>query len=196
MSKDIIYETLCIKIQIIHTRHAHENGGKTVSSMKARWTRSASFLHKSRRRAQTRATQLFFVGGYPCCKGKVYAENRTTNALLNGMSRLGFSAFIYWIDSVLFSGNKTNAPFDFDRIGPILSKYPELRREFFLRFQHGVCALHRNRDFSQENECVVCVLCGKDIAEQAFDRWVEAGFIINEDVLYSGQQPHGFSSEF
>mmetsp|Transcript_3455 Transcript_3455/g.11681 ORF Transcript_3455/g.11681 Transcript_3455/m.11681 type:complete len:831 (+) Transcript_3455:150-2642(+) len=136
------------------------------------------------------------VGAYPCCKGKVYAENRTTIDLLNGFSCLGVIAFIYWIDSVLFSGNKTNAPFDFDRIGPILSKYPALRREFFLRFRHGVCALHRNRVFSQQNECVVCVLCGKDIAEQAFDRWVEAGFIINEDVLYSDNNHTVFRASF
>ena len=141
------------------------------------------------------------VGGYPCCKNKVYAANRTTNALLNGMSRLGVSAFIYWIDSVLFSGNKTNAAFVFNRIGPILKKYPELRREFFLRFQHGVCALHRNRDFSQENEYVVCVLCGKDIAEQAFDRWVEDGFITvknssPEDLLYSDNNHTVFLASF
>ena len=141
------------------------------------------------------------VGGYPCCKNKVYAANRTTNALLNGMSRLGVSAFIYWIDSVLFSGNKTNAAFVFNRIGPILKKYPELRREFFLRFQHGVCALHRNRDFSQENEYVVCVLCGKDIAEQAFDRWVEDGFITvknssPENLLYSDNNHTVFLASF
>jgi len=117
------------------------------------------------------------------------------------MSRLGLIAYIYWIDSVLFSGNKTNAPFDFDRIGPILKKYPALRREFFLRFRHGVCALHRNRVFSQQNEYVVCVLCGKVIAEQAFDRWVKDGFITvknssTENLLYSDNNHTVFCASF
>jgi hypothetical protein len=43
---------------------------------------------------------------------------------------------------------------------------------------------------------VVCVLCGEAIAEQAFDRWVEAGFIINEDVLYSDNNHTVFRASF
>ena len=45
-------------------------------------------------------------------------------------------------------------------------------------------ALHNDPDFSKQNKYVVCVLCGKDIAEQAFDRWVAGRFITVGETLY------------
>jgi len=144
---------------------------------------------------------IIFVAAYPCGIYKVYTGNRTTIALLNGMSRFGFNPFIFWIDAVLMSANETNAVFDFSKLGTILKKHPELRREFFLRFREGVCALHRVPDFEEQNEYVVCVLCGKDIASEAFDRWVEDAFITvanssAEDVLYSDNNHTVFRASF
>ena len=127
---------------------------------------------------------LIFLALYPCGKDKEHSGNRTTNDLLDLLSRYGLAAFIFWCDAALMSANKTNEVFDHSKIGVALKANPVLQREFFVRFRDDVIALHNDPDFSKQNKYVVCVLCGKDIAEQAFDRWVAGRFITVGETLY------------
>ncbi|CAL6396740.1 unnamed protein product [Bathycoccus prasinos] len=127
---------------------------------------------------------LIFLALYPCGKDKEHSGNRTTNDLLDLLSRYGLAAFIFWCDAALMSANMTNEVFDHSKIGVALKANPVLQREFFVRFRDDVIALHNDPDFSKQNKYVVCVLCGKDIAEQAFDRWVAGRFITVGETLY------------
>ena len=127
---------------------------------------------------------LIFLALYPCGKDKEHSGNRTTNDLLDLLSRYGLAAFIFWCDAALMSANKTNEVFDHSKIGVALKANPVLQREFFVRIRDDVIALHNDPDFSKQNKYVVCVLCGKDIAEQAFDRWVAGRFITVGETLY------------
>ena len=127
---------------------------------------------------------VLFLALYPCGKDKEHSGNRTTNDLLDLLSRYGLAAFVLWCDAALMSANKTNKVFNYAKIGVALNANPALRREFFERFRDDVIALHNDTVFSLQNKYVVCVLCGKDIAEKAFDLWVTDGFINIEEQLY------------
>ncbi|CAL6391973.1 unnamed protein product [Bathycoccus prasinos] len=78
---------------------------------------------------------LIFLALYPCGKDKEHSGNRTTNDLLDLLSRYGLAAFIFWCDAALMSANKTNEVFDHSKIGVALKANPVLQREFFV-----VCA--------------------------------------------------------
>ena len=127
---------------------------------------------------------VLFLALYPCGKDKEHSGNRTTNDLLDLLSRYGLAAFVLWCDAALMSANKTNKVFNYAKIGVALNANPALRREFFERFRDDVIALHNDTVFSLQNKYVVCVLCGKDIAEKAFALWVTDGFINIEEQLY------------
>ena len=127
---------------------------------------------------------VLFLALYPCGKDKEHSGNKTTNDLLDLLNRHGLAAFVFWCDAALMSANKTNKVFNYAQIGVALNANPALRSEFFERFRDDVIALHNDTVFSLQNKYVVCVLCGKDIAEKAFDLWVTDGFITIEEQLY------------
>ena len=131
---------------------------------------------------------VIILGSYPAGLGQECKTNRTVNNWRNVASRtFKKDVNILWRDVCLLSSTTTNKIFYQHKIGPILGDSEELCTAYFVRGVRTTMETleeKRKERGGKTNQLPVFITGGKQIEENAFNKWKDLGFVEIKKELY------------
>ena len=131
---------------------------------------------------------LFWVGVYPCAKGEVYIDNKTTNAIEKLLkSFFKHDVIVDFVDAVLFSADKKGTikkTFNYKAMVNTFGKFNNLQVDLFSRLCKQVSEWRANSFCSTSYEFPVFIIAGKDMEKNAYENWKKANLVIESEQIY------------
>ena len=131
---------------------------------------------------------VIILGSYPAGLGQECKTNRTVKNWRNVASRtFKKDVNILWRDVCLLSSTTTNKIFYQHKIGPILGDSEELCTAYFVRGVRTTMETleeKRKEHGGKTNQLPVFITGGKQIEENAFNKWKDLGFVEIKKELY------------
>ena len=131
---------------------------------------------------------LFWVGVYPCAKGEVYIDNKTTNAIEKLLkSFFKHDVIVDFVDAVLFSADKKGTikkTFNYKAMVNTFGKFNNLQVDLFSRLCKQVSEWRANPFCSTSYAFPVFIIAGKDMEKNAYENWKKANLVIESEQIY------------
>ena len=135
------------------------------------------------------AVFVYELGIYPCAIGEVHANNKTTNAIESTLQQFFEDSVVVvvFVDAVLFSANKkgTNGKsFNCKAMVDTLGRCRALQDDLFLRLCNQLSDWRANSYSSSSYEFPVFAIAGRDMEENAYEKWKEANLVEESKPIF------------
>ena len=135
------------------------------------------------------AVFVYELGIYPCAIGEVHANNKTTNAIEITLQQFFEDSVVVvvFVDAVLFSANKkgTNGKsFNCKAMVDTLGRCRALQDDLFLRLCNQLSDWRANSYSSSSYEFPVFAIAGRDMEENAYEKWKEANLVEESKPIF------------